>query len=68
MRIQLQRRHYELIAEGVRRGRDAANLSTAQLEHVAQSFALILRCTNPNFDEARFLAACGVNKPASPFD
>lgn len=57
----MQRRHFELIAETIR---DFAlpgdNESSWRRALVARHFAHRLRATNPNFNEARFLRACGV--------
>jgi hypothetical protein len=60
----MTKKDYELIA-GV-----MANLSadfnndgedTVSLSLVAQELADVLSTTNPRFDRARFLSACGVN-------
>lgn len=59
----MQRRHYELIAEAVRELDYTFPGGRFDGEHrraVAQHFASRLRSTNPNFNEARFLKACGV--------
>lgn len=57
----MQRRHYELIAEIIR---DLHNPEGSEPEaeraYIAHCFATALRSTNPNFNEARFLRACGV--------
>ena len=51
----MQRRHYNFIAETIREIKDAGYRAD-----VAQHFADRLRYTNPNFNRARFLEACGV--------
>lgn len=61
----MQRRHYELIAEAIHAcidGREftGPQLSLQQQGEVALIFARRLRSTNPNFNKARFLKACGV--------
>lgn len=54
------------IAGAVKDARDAANakIETSNLSQVfdsmAKSLAKVLATTNPKFDRARFLAACGV--------
>ena len=53
----MQRKHFELIAETVR---DMPNANTTERRNIAQWFADKLASTNPNFDRARFLRACGV--------
>lgn len=63
--MQLQRRHFEFIAEQLRRnkpgGYDAPDFATYdQWRSVVRSFASGLSTTNGNFDRDRFLRACGV--------
>lgn len=65
----MQRRHYELIAEIIREDKNGMisnDLKTwrpgpAKIA-MAHHFARRLRATNPKFDEARFLRACGVDE------
>jgi hypothetical protein len=52
----MQRRHFELIAETIAELPANGN----QRYVVAHQFARKLRATNPQFNEARFLRACGV--------
>lgn len=59
----MQRRHYELIAETIRDtlqhnacGEDQRDM----MDTVAHNFCNALASTNPNFNRARFLKACGV--------
>lgn len=56
----MQRRHFELIAEVVRESLAHRELGPCEAETLAQRFCATLRATNPNFNEARFLRACGV--------
>lgn len=58
-RLRLQRRHYQFIAETI------AQLALPQNRglSVAEVFAYQLSGTNPGYDYARFLRACGP-KPA----
>ena len=62
----MQRRHFELIAETIKRARFAPNVSPFQgisekdHELIAREFSQSLHATNPNFNRARFLRACGV--------
>jgi hypothetical protein len=52
----MQRRHFELIAEIIRK-----ELDGEYREKAAYAFAYILPITNGNFDSQRFLKACKVN-------
>ncbi len=54
----MQRRHFELIAEIIR---DFDFASSEERRWFAQHTVWRLRATNPNFNEARFLRACGVD-------
>jgi hypothetical protein len=53
---EMQRRHFELIAEII-----AKELEGEHREKAAYAFAYILPITNRNFDPQRFLKACKVN-------
>ena len=53
----MQRRHFELIARTI--SEELPPNSEAQ-RLSALAFADMLASTNPNFDRARFLRACGV--------
>lgn len=55
----MQRRHYGLIARIIRQSAPQMGASCAFL---AERFARELRYTNPNFDEGRFLEACGFTR------
>jgi len=58
----MQRRHFELIAETLK-GLSlnwGGHLNDASHARVVEDFADKLASTNPNFDRARFLRACGV--------
>jgi hypothetical protein len=54
------RKHFELIAETLRGAVETNADSRDALPTLAAHFADALRRTNPNFNRARFLAACGV--------
>ena len=58
----LQHRHFAVIA-GILADLDGVKLSInpEQRRAIREHFADSLRATNPNFDRARFLAACEVN-------
>ncbi len=59
----MQRRHFELIADVLRDTLDFYGEEAtfkAPVETVALRMATRLASTNPNFDRARFLRACGV--------
>jgi hypothetical protein len=64
--MSMQRRHFELIAETIKRARFAPNVSPFQgisedaHSAIAREFAQSLKATNPQFNTSRFLAACGV--------
>lgn len=51
----MQHRHFATIAEIISRADDKPSA-----EEMAHHFARLLPKTNPHFDKARFLAACGV--------
>ena len=65
----MQRRHFELIAEAIRELRidNGASYNPSQpladfvRSPLAYTFAAKLSATNPNFDRARFLRACGIS-------
>jgi hypothetical protein len=52
----MERRHFELIAEIIRK-----ELDGEYREKAAYAFAYILPMTNGNFDSQKFLKACKVN-------
>lgn len=58
-----ERRHFNLIAETVKRMRkDAPHfgpLTHEQADTVTLEFTQALACTNPNFNRHRFKEACG---------
>lgn len=61
----MQRRHYELIAEAIKEL--PAQVRSSSIEQgdelhtqIALHFGRRLHTTNPKFDKARFLRACGV--------
>lgn len=64
----MQRRHFELIAEGLAHSkppflgqtREEVNAAKAQWERTTANIASVLSTTNPNFNRAKFLKACGV--------
>jgi len=62
----MTRKDFELIAGTIKRARFTPNVHPFQgigdLDHerIAREFAQSLKHTNPNFDSARFLKACGV--------
>lgn len=56
--VDFQRRHFEFIAEVIR-DMNSPHMEGAQ-RATANRFASALASTNPNFDRAKFLAACGV--------
>jgi hypothetical protein len=60
--ITFQRRHYQFIASLLKAEMDLESTVSgmAALQGLARSFASRLASTNPNFDRARFLAACGM--------
>lgn len=53
--LRLQRRHYQFISDAIREYYQACDGD----QNIAQWFGSYLRGTNPNFDRARFLEACG---------
>lgn len=55
-KVKFQHRHFAMIAGAIAR----AVLSQSDRAHIADSFVQTLRLTNPNFDAARFRAACDV--------
>ncbi len=56
----MQRRHFELIAEIIHNMPSFAASLRTQRESCAHAFADGLRASNPSFNRARFLKACGV--------
>jgi hypothetical protein len=64
----MQKRHFELIAASIHRSLMASNISgtaakkeasTRAIRLVATDVAASCAAVNPNFDKARFMAACG---------
>ena len=51
----MSRKHFELLAQGIRAIADAQSRRQA-----AEAVSQVCAMTNPRFDQARFLAACGV--------
>jgi hypothetical protein len=71
VKMTMQRRHFELIAKGIRAGKPpaVAHLTPAmdvvamgQWRQSARSMASVLADTTPNFNRERFLRACGVDQ------
>lgn len=63
----MQWRHFELIAKIITELPDDYRPASIVFDHmqrdiVAKAFSRSLRTTNPNFNEARFLKACGVEQ------
>lgn len=56
----MTRKDFELIAK-VLKGSENRIIDDLALEGLAETFADYLTDTNPNFDRARFLTACGVS-------
>jgi hypothetical protein len=54
----MQHRHFANIASIILNLKGSMSADDVQL--VAEHFAAELRCTNPRFDETRFLKACGI--------
>ena len=61
--VNLQHRHFVLIAETIAK----CELSDAQRQDIARTFARELAATNPRFCEARFIA-CAMGNPATRRD
>jgi hypothetical protein len=57
--VEFQRRHFEFIATTIA-VELMHDLTKADRLRVATRFADSLQATNPNFNRARFLGACGV--------
>lgn len=57
-KVKFERRHFELIAMTIKDAIGPGNVGHA---NVALAFAHALSFTNPNFDRAKFLAACGMD-------
>lgn len=58
----MTRKDYELIAATIRR----CDISYADTDEVARTFAADLAQTNPRFDPDRFLEACGTEVVHDP--
>lgn len=56
----LEHRHFAVIAGIINRVRDHSPSSENRADDMARVFASELAATNPRFDRARFLKACGV--------
>jgi hypothetical protein len=59
----MTRKDFQLIADAVKRLQVFSNSGSDEISLglVAKELADALATTNPNFDRARFLTACGVN-------
>jgi hypothetical protein len=55
---EMQHRHFATVATII--ARLDGTMTTADRQTVAEHFAWELAATNPKFDKARFLTACGV--------
>ena len=51
----MSKKHFELLAQGIRAIADAQTRRKA-----AEAISQVCAMTNPRFNQARFLAACGV--------
>ncbi len=56
----MQHRHFTTIATILSRLVITTDLSANDRKEIAAHFAMELRATNPKFDRARFLRACGL--------
>lgn len=61
----MTRKDFELIAEAIRLTRSKADfqgfaVDESTLEAVSKTMAQLIEYSNPRFDRARFLTACGV--------
>ena len=57
----MTRKDFELIADALAAARPRPdNVLVHEHNYIAKQLAAKLRSTNPNFDSARFLRACGV--------
>lgn len=52
----MTRKHFSAIAKAIA----SASIDAPARKAIARELAAICATTNPNFDRARFLAACGV--------
>lgn len=61
----MTRQHFALIAEVIAERRTVAHnyddVVYDELDRISKAFASALASTNPNFNRARFLRACGVD-------
>jgi hypothetical protein len=57
--VTMTHQHFRFVAAVLRAQMTIAPITT---QPVVMHFADALRSTNPNFDRARFLAACGVSE------
>ena len=65
----MTRQHFAVIADVLKERHDTAKQADTEypeaitaesvLEGVIEQFAIVLRSTNPNFNESKFLQACG---------
>ena len=60
--LSMQRRHFQMIAAILKAEMDLESTDDGMrsLAHLTREFASRLASTNPGFDRARFLAACGM--------
>ena len=54
----MTRKHFEMIADSIRRSRNGSNHKT--LRALALTLCVKFKEENPRFNEGRFLEACGV--------
>lgn len=57
---ELQHRHFAFIAQTIKAIPDHPQFRSYLREHAAKTFADACARTNPRFDRARFLRACGM--------
>jgi hypothetical protein len=56
----MTRKHYQLLADMIRREYEVYENDAATLASVADTLATICKADNPRFDRDRFLEACGM--------
>jgi len=54
-----QKRHYELIAEAIKRAIDTHHVSI-ETAHILDKLSNLFASDNPEFDRERFITACGL--------